>query len=64
MTDTIQVQTRSIAGSKVEQLRREGVMPATVYGRGVESLNVQLPYTVARDLMNHQGQNNDGSNCT
>lgn len=57
MTDTIQVQTRSIAGSKVEQLRREGVMPATVYGRGVESLNVQLPYTVARDLMNHQGQN-------
>lgn len=57
MTDTIQVQPRTVAGSKVEQLRREGVLPATVYGRGMESMNVQLPYAAARDLMNTHRRN-------
>lgn len=57
MTDTIQVQPRAVAGSKVEQLRREGVLPATVYGRGIESRNVQLPYAAARDLMNNHRRN-------
>ncbi len=53
----IQVQPRSVTGRRVEQLRREGVLPATVYGRGLDSVTVQLPYTAARDLLNNQGPN-------
>jgi len=57
MPDLIQVQPRSVAGKAVKKLRREGVLPASIYGRGVDSVSVQLPYIVARDLMNSFGYN-------
>jgi len=57
MPDTYQVQPRSVAGKAVRKLRREGVLPASIYGRGLESVAVQLPYMVARDLMNSHGYN-------
>lgn len=57
MTDAYQVQPRTVVGKTVAKLRREGVLPASIYGRGVESVAVQLPYVVARDLMNAHGYN-------
>ncbi|MDA1010442.1 MAG: 50S ribosomal protein L25 [Chloroflexi bacterium] len=57
MPDMFQVQPRSVAGKAVKKLRREGVLPASVYGRGLETVSVQLPYVVARDLMNTFGYN-------
>lgn len=57
MTDAYQVQPRTVVGKTVAKLRREGVLPASIYGRGVESVAVQLPYVVARDLMNSHGYN-------
>lgn len=57
MPETIQVQPRTTTGKAVKKLRREGVLPASIYGRGIESVAVQLPYVAARDLMNSQGFN-------
>ncbi|MCA9847566.1 MAG: 50S ribosomal protein L25 [Dehalococcoidia bacterium] len=57
MTDAYQVQPRTVVGKAVSKLRREGTLPASIYGRGLESVAVQLPYVVARDLMNAHGYN-------
>lgn len=57
MPDAYQVQPRTVVGKAVARLRRDGVLPASIYGRGLESVAVQLPYVVARDLMNSHGYN-------
>lgn len=57
MTDTYQVQRRSVTGKRVAALRREGVLPANIYGRALDSVAVQLPYVQARDLLNAHGLN-------
>ncbi len=57
MTDTYQVQRRSVTGKRVATLRREGVLPANIYGRALDSVSVQLPYVEARDLLNAHGLN-------
>lgn len=33
---------RTVLGKKVKRLRREGILPANVYGNGIESLAIQL----------------------
>lgn len=38
---TLQVQPRELHGKKVAQLRREGIVPAVVYGAGMESVSIQ-----------------------
>jgi large subunit ribosomal protein L25 len=37
-------QKREVAGKKVQALRRDGLIPATVYEKGKESFNVQVEY--------------------
>ncbi|MGE3857826.1 MAG: 50S ribosomal protein L25 [Dehalococcoidia bacterium] len=56
MPDTYAVEPRTVTGKRVARLRREGILPAVIYGRGLESLPVQLPYLEARDLMNEHGK--------
>ena len=36
------VEPRQITGKKVAQLRRTGVLPANVFGKGIESLSLQI----------------------
>lgn len=38
------VEKRTILGKKVQKLRKEGFLPANIYGKGVKSLSVQVPY--------------------
>jgi len=38
------VEKRKILGKKVKKLRKEGLLPANIYGKGVKSLAVQVPY--------------------
>ena len=57
MPDRYPVQPRSVTGKNVSRLRREGILPANIYGRGLPSVAVQMPYTQARDLMNAHGRN-------
>jgi large subunit ribosomal protein L25 len=46
-TYTLNATTREVTGNQVKALRREGQIPAIVYGHGVENLNVQVE---AREL--------------
>lgn len=39
----LKVQSRTVFGKKARVLRREGLVPAEVYGRGVENLHVAVP---------------------
>lgn len=57
MPDTYPVQRREVVGKKVRKLRREGMLPANLYGRGQESIALQLPYVQARDMLNAHGRN-------
>lgn len=41
-THKINAQTRTVLGRKVKQLRKEGLLPATVYGKGFEPISIQL----------------------
>jgi large subunit ribosomal protein L25 len=36
-------ETRKITGKQVKKLRREGILPANVYGKDIKSLSLQLP---------------------
>lgn len=38
------VEKRKVVGKKVKKLRKEGFLPANLYGKGVKSLSVQVPY--------------------
>ncbi|MFA7248352.1 MAG: 50S ribosomal protein L25 [Dehalococcoidia bacterium] len=56
MPDTYTVEPRTVTGKAVARLRREGILPAVIYGRGLPSIAVQMPYVDARDLMNQHGR--------
>ncbi|HYO88450.1 MAG TPA: 50S ribosomal protein L25 [Candidatus Limnocylindrales bacterium] len=43
-TYTLEAQARTITGKKVSQLRRDGLVPAVVYGSKIDAFNVQIPY--------------------
>jgi large subunit ribosomal protein L25 len=36
------VETRQVTGKKVAQLRRSGILPANVYGKGLNSVSIQI----------------------
>lgn len=38
------VEKRTIFGKKLKKLRREGILPANIYGKDIKSIAVQLPY--------------------
>lgn len=48
-THTLQATKRTISGRKVKQLRNEGQLPATVYGKGIKSESL----AVSRDAFLH-----------
>ncbi|KKT50576.1 MAG: 50S ribosomal protein L25 [Candidatus Yanofskybacteria bacterium GW2011_GWA1_44_21] len=39
----LDAQVRAVLGSGVKALRRQGVLPGVLYGKGLESLNLQIP---------------------
>ncbi|MBI2613925.1 MAG: 50S ribosomal protein L25 [Candidatus Levybacteria bacterium] len=41
---SLKVEPRKIVGKKVKKLRKEGFLPANIYGKGVKSLSLQVPY--------------------
>lgn len=55
--DTYAVETRQVLGKKVKRLRREGVLPANIYGRAIPSLAVQMPAREAREMLIAHGTN-------
>ena len=40
----IEAQPRQITGKQTKQLRKDGLVPAVVYGPGIEPFPIQVPY--------------------
>ena len=57
MTDSYAVQPRAVLGKRVRALRRDGVIPGNIYGRGLESVAVQMAFRDARTLLVEHGTN-------
>lgn len=41
--ESLKVEKRDVLGKKVKKLRREGILPANVYGKEMKSASVQVP---------------------
>lgn len=50
------VEKRKIVGKKVKKLRKEGFLPANIYGKGVKSLSVQVPYKEFEKVYKETGE--------
>ncbi len=53
----LQVLPREVLGKKVKALRRQGMTPANIYGRGVESRAVQAETATVMHLLRTAGRN-------
>lgn len=51
----LKLEKRTLRGKKVAQLRRESIVPAVVYGPGVEPVNVQAPHNVLEKIYRQAG---------
>lgn len=54
---TLAAEHRDLTGKKVASLRRDGRLPAVVYGHGVESANVSIDTHEFEQLRRHTGPN-------
>ncbi len=52
---TLAAQRRTLLGKKVGRLRRRGIIPANIYGRGMESIPVQIDVRDLRDALLRAG---------
>ncbi|MGB0291874.1 MAG: 50S ribosomal protein L25 [Luteolibacter sp.] len=51
-TTTIQAETRARSGSGVlKQLRREGLLPSVIYGKGIENINLKINAKAFRQIL-------------
>lgn len=41
---TLQVEKRTVLGKKIKKLRREGILPANIYGKELASVAIQMQY--------------------
>lgn len=41
--ESLKAEKRSLLGKKVKHLRREGILPANMFGKGIKSTSLQLP---------------------
>jgi len=53
---TLKVEKRTVVGKKVKKLRKQGILPANVYGKQIESLAVQLPIKDFEETFKHTGE--------
>ena len=53
---TLNLALRTLHGKKARQLRSEGIVPAIVYGPGVEPISTQAEYNVIEKVWRHAGK--------
>ncbi|MEK7514059.1 MAG: 50S ribosomal protein L25 [Patescibacteria group bacterium] len=54
----LDVNPRKIAGRKVKQLRRQGIIPANIFGKSVKSLAIELPLKSFQTAFKTAGETN------
>lgn len=52
----LNVQKRELTGSSVKKLRREGILPAVIFSKGKESVNIQLDLNQFVKVFNKAGE--------
>ncbi|EKD64406.1 MAG: hypothetical protein ACD_50C00392G0001 [uncultured bacterium] len=52
----VTVEKRKILGKSVKKLRREGILPANIYGKDIKSLAVQLPQKEFENVFKDVGE--------
>ena len=52
----LEATARTITGSKVAHLRRDGILPAVVYGKGFDAINVQIPVKTFEKVFKQAGE--------
>jgi large subunit ribosomal protein L25 len=52
----VKATTRTVVGRKVKKLRKEGFLPATVYGKAFESISIQFNLIEVEKLFNEIGE--------
>ncbi|MSQ41888.1 MAG: 50S ribosomal protein L25 [Dehalococcoidia bacterium] len=55
--DTYTVALRTVLGKRVKRLRGDGVLPGNIYGRGIDSVAVQMAAREARQMLVSHGTN-------
>lgn len=53
---TLKVEDRKVLGKNVKRLRKEGILPANIYGKDVKSAAVQLPYEEFKKVFKEVGE--------
>ncbi len=53
---TLKAEKRKILGQKVKTLRKEGVLPANIYGKKVKSLAIQIPLNEFEKIYKEAGE--------
>ncbi|MBI51819.1 MAG: 50S ribosomal protein L25 [Chloroflexi bacterium] len=57
MESKYEAEPRDILGKKVKNLRNNGIVPANIYGKGIDSIAVQMPYSKVKTMLNSEGIN-------
>lgn len=52
----LKAQVRTLLGRKVKQLRNQGFLPATIYGKGLESISIQVNLIEAEKIFEEAGE--------
>src|SRR5687768_18587163 len=52
---TLNAEVRTVIGKQVRALRRQGIIPANVYGRGIDSVAVQFALRDLREVLIEAG---------
>lgn len=53
---TLKAEKRKILGQKVKTLRKEGILPANIYGKKVKSLAIQIPFKDFEKIYKEAGE--------
>ncbi len=52
----LKAEARQVTGKKVKKLRREGLLPANIYGKGLKSLAIQVNLKEFQDIFKEVGE--------
>jgi len=57
-TYTLEAEARATTGSKVSQLRRDGLVPGVIYGKKIEPVSIQVPARALQTILMKAGGTN------
>lgn len=53
---SLKVEKREVLGKKIKKLRRDGILPANIYGKDIKSASIQVPYSDFNKVFKEAGE--------